>query len=580
MQKEKHAQNEHQLFSMKQENISPKIEQREAFVSSRMHSLSGQSAGNEASNMTPNSAELRHSLQAQQIHNLHSRLNHTLPQSLLNENPGVEREVKSNPTQNIPGGIVTPCKTQELYIASQPIVSTNARQPEVVRKMSNIMSLLNNDEPSEARPSPHRQISENHSATHSSQLISSYSLPSVSRYPSKESQATSQHPASITHKPSQASSQPDLQHKNIYSQQNSRQAPPNSSSIGKHPRSYTLAPSKFENHGYPPSMQSQQQKMYQQSSQCQPINSQNTASIHRDISRNEIHVITGSYSGRPVTSNQSSGSRLKESPYSVTSPSSLTCQSRSATSPIDLGNTDQDYYGNQHQLQRVPSSLHENSLPQNIQQQSFAGSNNSSSTTHFNRTALQNQHSYQNPQHSQSSHSLGQPQPQSQKQPRLPKSRSVEQIQIPFGHSGHISGTGSGTTSQLVQYPAQILPNSHSQLSPQKNHSSPGKLSTNRRSKREIFDGRYNNQLPPSTTAQNSSQQDLSYVMPLHSSVSGTYSVQSYPSSHGTSLGPHHTAQHGDMNGNYIQYERHVRDDEYHHSRVRGHEDRDRERIR
>ncbi|RKF80487.1 putative myb dna-binding domain containing protein, partial [Golovinomyces cichoracearum] len=578
MQKENNAQSESQLFSMKQENISPKLE-RGGFVSSRMLRLSGQSTGNEVSNMTPNSAELRHSLQSHQIHNLQSRLNHTLPQSLLNENSGVEREVKSISTQNTTGGIATPCEAQERYIASQPAVSTNFRQPEVVRKMSNIMSLLNNDEPSETRPSPHGQISDNQSSTHSSQTFSSYPLPSVSRYPPKDTQATFQHPASIPHKLSQVSIQSDVQHKNLYSHRNSQQAPPNSSSIGKHPRSYTLAPSKFENHGYPPSsMQSQQQKMYQQSSQCQSINNQSPASIDRDISRNEIHVITGSYSGRPVTSNQSSASRLKESPYSVTSPSSMNCQSGSATSPIDTGNTDQDYYGHQYQIQCASSSSHDNSLPQNVQQQILAGTNNSSSTTHFNRTVLQNQHSYQNPQHPQPTHSLGQP--QSQKQERNSKSRSVEQMQIPFGHPSHISGNGNRNTSQLAQYPAQILPTSHSQLSPQKNHSSPVKVSTNRRSKREIFDGRYNNQLPPSSTGQNSSQQELSYAMPLQNSVSGTYSVQNHPSSHGNSLGPHHTVQHGDMNGNYIQYERQMREDEYHHARVRGYEERDRERIR
>ncbi|POS87418.1 hypothetical protein EPUL_001175, partial [Erysiphe pulchra] len=575
---------ETQIFLTKQENMSPELEHHETFTPSHINTIICSPSRKESSLLAPSLMEPRRSIQGQQFQPHQPRFHHSTSNSVINERLGGENEDKQSSTQaQLRVSTDTPSKTHGANSSSY-VNNLGVRKPEIIRKTSNIMSLLNEDEPGEVRPLP-KQIVDNSSSLHTSQTTPSYPLPPVSSYPSKTTQAPSRHRVPALPLITQAISQPYVQ--NIH--QFSHQIPQNLSPIEKQTRSYVPTPGKFENQGYvSPSIQSQSQKTYQHHSkqtQRQSLSSKSPTPVHRETSRNDIHTITNGYSCSPVSSNQSSTSRLKDPSYSKNPSSPLALQSRSITSPINLTNTDLEYYGHQHHCTSSISQLkllsHQAQQQQQYQQryqhhqkqpQTLSASTISPSAFHPSGPLLQNQNSYQqNLRHTHVSHSQTQP---LQQQPR---SKSVGQKQLPLGNSSHNNDSGNGIASQSRQYISQISSNSNQKNSSHIDQGSQESISVNRRSRRSSFESRYDAQFPNSTTTQNSVPQ-ISYLIP-QSSISCVYSAQNQNTSHSTSLDAHHTTQHREVTDNYIQYERRLQDEHFHQTRVRDQE-RDRERRR
>ncbi|RKF59010.1 putative myb-like dna-binding domain-containing protein [Erysiphe neolycopersici] len=582
--REKHnAQVENQMFLMKQENISPKLEQHEAFTS-YMHTINCSPPRKESFLLAPSLVEPRRSIQGRQFQPHQPRFHHSISNSVINESHSGDNEEKQSSKQVLQQ-VTTDAITKTHGVNSSSCINhSGVRKPEIIRKTSNIMSLLNEDEPGEARPLV-KQVGDT-SLLHKSQTTSSYPLLPVSSYPSKTTQASSQHRAPALPLITQVIPQPYVQ--SIH--QFSHQIPQNLSPIEKQSRSYVSTPGKFENQGYvSPSVQPQSQKPYQQHSkqtQRQPLSSKSPTPIHRETSRNDIHTITNGYSCSPVSSSQSSTSRLKESSYSKNPSSPLARQPRSITSPIDLTNTDLEYYGHQHHSTTSISQLkilsHQTQQQQQYQhhyqhhqkqQQTLSGSSISPSAFRSSGALLQNQNSYQQDlRHTHVSHSETQP---LQQQPR---SKSVGQKQLPHGNFSHNSDNENGIANQSRQYFSQLSSNSHSKHSSHINQDTQEPISVNRRSRRSSFESRYDAQLPTAPTTQNSVPQ-INYLIPLQSSISSVYSTQNQNTSPSTSLDAHHTTQHREVTDNYIQYERRLQDEHFHETRARDQE-RDRERKR
>lgn len=361
-------------LQMKQEADTPNPHQYEPYLTPSMR------AGNtvahsrsEVSQSVP-PVEVRRAAPPQQ----YPSQSHSAVRSLLSESANRGREIKSSPSPALPRAPMSaPPASQEQFTAPTPSRLTPVaavRQQETVRKTSSIMSLLN-DEPSDPRPQPPKRVSD----VTSTPMQTSQTPPpqhplQTSRYSVHSSQATSQPPQQIPqqmaqmppqHQPSQA--------QNPYAPPSQHPIHQHSSSIGQS-RSYT--PNSFEHRGYgpPPSMQQQQQQsMYAQPRQ--PMGSQ-PPPIRREAS--EIHGVTRGYAGTS-TSSQSS-MRLKESPYSATTPQPPQAGRQQIAPPLDPAQpTERDYYS------RQPSYLMQ-------QQSSAAGSPQLGPTYHAQAQQQQPSH--------------------------------------------------------------------------------------------------------------------------------------------------------------------------------------------
>lgn len=287
----------------------------------------------------PPPSQLSHSLQPHQSHQ---------PQQIHQQQPHQSQQVHQPP---IAQQVHQPPIAQQVHqpsIAQQTVqlpVAAPPRQQETIRKKSNLMDLLNSDEPSEPRPAPPKRLSDvstsvqqrSHTPTSQHPLQPSRYI-NHSPHPSHTSQPTSQpqHPV-----PQQLASQAGPQHmpqpRHSY-QQAAHPIHQHSASI-EHPRSYT--PTGFDNRAYAPPQvsQSQQQQMFSQAPR-QPSNSQ-APPIRREPSLGDMHGGIPNYARTSAPSQPSM--RAKDSPYSGTPTHSVPNGRQPGGSPMDQP-IDRDYY--------------------------------------------------------------------------------------------------------------------------------------------------------------------------------------------------------------------------------------------
>ncbi|KAE9362727.1 hypothetical protein N431DRAFT_433495 [Stipitochalara longipes BDJ] len=338
-QQQQAMQRERHNFQMKQEPEIASVHQYEPYATSSMHN-------NNASHSKPDppkpipaaAAEMRRTAPPQQFP---SRPQQPV-RNFLGDNAGGPRDMKSSPSPAVPRPPMSaPPTGPEAYSAPppQPAPVAAIRQ-ETVRKTSSIMSLLNDDEPSDPRPTPPKRASDiSVSSLHASQAA--HTPPpqhplQTSRYAAHSSQPPSQASSQI---PQQMGAQPGLQPQHSYSQPPPHSLHQHTSSLG-HSRSYT--PTGFDRGYVPPAMQQQQQQhqMYSQpprqtmSSQPQPV--------RHEPAHSDVHGISGGYARTAAPSQP----RLKDSPYSATPPPPQPPMIRPpAGSPHELAQpSERDYY--------------------------------------------------------------------------------------------------------------------------------------------------------------------------------------------------------------------------------------------
>lgn len=372
-------QRERHPFQMKQETEGPDLRQYEPYAAPQHGGNMVQARPDPPKPTPPAPIEQRRTTAPP--HQFQPR-GHQPTRSFLGES--LPREIKSTPSPAAPRPPMSaPPATQEQY--SMPIQSTlqqpphhsqhisqalsqapppptqiappqavaPARPQEPARK-SNIMSLLNDDEPSDNRPAPTKRVSDVSSAA----LQPSRTPPplqqpmALPRYTTHPSQAGPQ----TTQMPQQMSTQPQIQQQNqlptsqhAYGQPSHHPLHQHSSSIG-HPRSYT--PTGFDRGGYGQAPTQQQQTPTQQLYSQPPRSAMPSQppSIRRESSLGDVHGVTSGYAARTPSVPQS---RLKESPYSVpTPPPQAQALRQPAGSPLDLApSSDRDYYQRQPQPQ-------------------------------------------------------------------------------------------------------------------------------------------------------------------------------------------------------------------------------------
>lgn len=356
------VQRDRQL-QMKQEVETPSLNQFEPYSTPPSHANTPALTRPDAFNSVTQ-AEIRRTAPPQQ----YQPRNHQAVRSLLGDNTSGSREIKSSPSPALPRGPMSaPPASQEQYHPPPPSSLPPAappRQPEPVSKRSNIMSLLNDPEPSEpTRSNPPKRLSDVAANTLQTTQTPPPQHSLQSRYASQPAQPLPQ-PSQPMHQQSQ--SHIGQQHQQ-QSQTHSYAQPPqhsihqHSSSIGLS-RSYT--PNSFETRSYgplPPSMQQQQQQQSQMYSQAPRVSMTSQApQIRREPSHGELHSLAGGYARTSMP--PQSSSRLKESPYSASPTASLPQAGRQPiASPLELAqSSERDYYSRQ--------------PPLHIQQQSTAAS--------------------------------------------------------------------------------------------------------------------------------------------------------------------------------------------------------------
>jgi hypothetical protein len=340
MQRERH-------FQMKQEpEVVASVHQYEPYAPSPIHSNNVSHSRPDPPKPTPPAAtEVRRTALPQQFPSRPPQPGRTF----LGDNTSGPREMKSSPSPALPRPPMSaPPTGQEAYPAPpppQPAPVAAIRQ-ETVRKTSSIMSLLNNDEPSDPRPTPSKRPSDvSVSSLHASQA-SHTPPPQHPLQPSRYSAGSSQPPSQTSQPiPQQMGAQPVSQQQQLPPAQHSYSQPaPHSlhqhtSSMG-HSRSYT--PTSFDNRGgyAPPAMQQQQQQQMYSQPPRQSMSSQ-PPPIRREQVHNEVHGISAGYA-RAAPSQP----RLKDSPYSATPSTSQAPTIRQpAGSPLDLAQpSERDYY--------------------------------------------------------------------------------------------------------------------------------------------------------------------------------------------------------------------------------------------
>lgn len=248
--------------------------------------------------------------------------------------------------------------TQPQHHHQPPLQAPQAsavRQQETVRKTSNIMSLLNDDEPSDPRPELPKRVSNVVSTPQPSHTPPPQHPLQANRFASHQppSQPPPQMQQQVPTQPASHHSQHNSQHHISHSPHPYSHASPHpmhqhTSSIGQN-RSYT--PTNLDRRGYepPPAQHTpqhtpQQTPLFSQPPSRQSIPSQPT--VRRELSHGDLHGLAGGYSrGGPAQS----AMRLKESPYSSTPPPAATQSVRPpATSPHDLAQpSERDYYARQ-----------------------------------------------------------------------------------------------------------------------------------------------------------------------------------------------------------------------------------------
>ncbi|CZT48988.1 uncharacterized protein RSE6_09766 [Rhynchosporium secalis] len=305
----------------------------------------------------------------------------------LGESAGSAQNLKSTPSPAVPRNPMSaPPANQEMYSApshapphqqsAQPLQAPPiaARQPEPTRR-SNIMSLLNDDEPGP----PVKRTSE----VSNTPMLNTRTPPPQhpqhqlqhSRYSAHSQQSTPQpHP----HMPQQMAAQPQPPPpppaQSSYSQPMQPQHPlrQHSTSIGQ-ARSYT--PTSFDSRPayVQPQIQQQQQQQHIYTQPRHSLTSQ-PSGLRREPSIGEMHGMTpsGGYARASGTSSQPH-SRLKESPYAAHSaptppPPQAQAIRQSMGSPHDLSLEQRDYY----QRQQPPQGYFMQAQQQAQQQQAAA----------------------------------------------------------------------------------------------------------------------------------------------------------------------------------------------------------------
>ena len=341
IQQQQQALQQQRHFQMKQENDPPNLRQYEPYGSPSVRAGSSSQPRPEPARLgLPPAQEARRLVQPQPYQPRNPVRN------LINDNGGpLHREIKSSPSPAMTRPPPPPPPTNvESYAAppAQPGPVAALRQPEV-RKTSSIMSLLNNDEPSDNRPTPTKRVSD--VSASSLQPSRTPPPPQLSRY--SNAQPSPHIPQQIQQQqvppPQQSiSQQPVSQSPHPYAQPSPHPMHQHSSSLG---RSYTPT---FEGRGYTPSQMQQQQQMYgHQPRQSMPPQPQ---APRREPSLSDVHGLAGGY-GRPPGPPQS---RLKESPYSVATPPPQAQQPTrlSAGSPLEMPSmSERDYYQQRGQAQ-------------------------------------------------------------------------------------------------------------------------------------------------------------------------------------------------------------------------------------
>ncbi|PMD17683.1 hypothetical protein NA56DRAFT_691658 [Hyaloscypha hepaticicola] len=374
MQRERH-------FQMKQEPEGASVHQFEPYAAPSMHSSNIPHSRPDPPKPTPPApAEVRRTAAPQQF----QPRTHQPGRTFLGDNVGVSRDMKSSPSPAQPRPPMSaPPPSQEAYPPPpppQPAPVAAIRQ-ETVRK-SNIMSLLNSDEPSDPRPTPPKRVSDvSVSSLHASQAAHtpppSHPL-QTSRFaghsPLPPSQAPQQLPQQMGPQPGSQQQQqqqqlPPTQHP--YAQPTSHSLHQHNSSMS-HSRSYT--PTGFDNRPYPAQPIQQQQAPQQMYSQTprQSMGSQ-PPPIRRDQAHSEVHGITSGY----VRTAAPPQSRLKDPPYSASpTPAQTPTIRQPAASPLELApQSERDYYSRSQQY-----------LIQQPQQQSAAGSPQLGPTTYHTQS--------------------------------------------------------------------------------------------------------------------------------------------------------------------------------------------------
>ncbi|CZR53629.1 uncharacterized protein PAC_03509 [Phialocephala subalpina] len=361
-------------FQMKQESEGPDLRQYEPYAAPQHGGNMAQARPDPPKPTPPAPIEQRRTTAPP--HQFQPR-GHQPSRSFLGEN--LPREIKSTPSPAAPRPPMSaPPATREQYSTTPlstlqqpphhsqrmsqhlpqaanpppqvapPQAVAPVRPQEPARK-SNIMSLLNDDEP-DNRPTPAKRVSDVSSAA----LQPSRTPPppqqsmALPRYTSHPSQAGPQ----TTQMSQQMSAQPQIQQQSqlptsqqAYGQPSPHHLHQHSSSI-VHARSYT--PTGFERGGYGQAPIQQQQTPAQQLYSQPPPRStmpSQPPSIRREPSLGDMHGVTSSYARTPSVPQ----SRLKESPYSVpTPPPQAQALRQPAGSPLDLASSsDRDYYQRQ-----------------------------------------------------------------------------------------------------------------------------------------------------------------------------------------------------------------------------------------
>jgi hypothetical protein len=429
-------------------------------------------------------------------------------QNLLSNNVSNPRDVKSTPSPAVSRGPMSaPPASHEPFSApshpmhhaqslppqhtplpqqkQQPPPSAHSqsplaapRQQETVRKTSNLMALLNSDEPSDPRPAPPKRLSDVSSGTiqqRSQTPPIQHNVPpshySHSSHPSLSSQPTSQ-PQHQMGQPiaSQQASQQVSQHRHSYSQPPAHSLHQHSGSIDQ-PRNYTTTG--FDSRPYgsqtmqqqqPPSQsmqkpqqQSQQQQQHQLFSQPsrQSISSQPPSGPHREPSQGDIHTGSHAYS-RSAAPQQPSSMRMKDSPYSASTQAAVQSSRPPSGSPRDgAPPPDRDYYQRSQYHQQQPSSV---SSPQVVP--SYQTVSQQQQPSHRHLAFGQNQSHAASPPTSYASHRPVQPSRQSSLDSSSRYPLAATSAQVP-PHHGY---------SQAPQHQPQHVPLQYQQQQQQQQH--------------------------------------------------------------------------------------------------------------
>ncbi|RDL33950.1 uncharacterized protein BP5553_08318 [Venustampulla echinocandica] len=375
LQRERH-------FKMKQEPEGSNLHQYEPYSTAPVHPTVVSHSRPEVSQ--PSSPlEGRRQPPLQQFH----PRTHQAPRTLLSEKPTVQRdirEMKPSPSPAAPRPpLSAPPIAKEQYSAPpqpklpvqpqvpppsqppQPPQVASVRQQEAVRKTSNISMLLN-DEPNDPRPEPPQRVSSVASNPQQSSRTPPPQHPlQANRFAAHPSQPTSQ-PAQQM--PQQISAQQTPQQhlsqtQNPYAQSSPHPVHQHTASLG-HARSYT--PTGFEHRNYGATSAAQQppqqpQQMYSQPPPRQSAHSQ--PNIRREPSISDVHGLATGYA-RGGTSQ--STMRLKESPYSSTTPpASAQPVRQQVASPLDHAPpVERDFYTRQPQAQYLMQQQPVASSPQ------------------------------------------------------------------------------------------------------------------------------------------------------------------------------------------------------------------------